>query len=695
MGLISLVALMEAQYNSGFAYNFWAAIDDPIGIFLGLIGYCTYRYRETRSMTMGQFLEMRYSRPFRIFAGTLQSIAGVINYAIFPAVSARFLIYYCGLPVRVSALGLTIPTFQILMLLLLGLALFITTRGGQLTIMVTDCVQGLLSYPMYLIVVIAIFVKFSWFRDIAPTLLDRPPGESMLNPFDIHRLRNFNLFYVFVGMFSGILNRMAWQGNTGYQSCALNAHEQKMGAVIGTWRNGFSGMMYVLLAVSAYTLLNNPRFESQAVQVRHELAWKALQDVAPNTVAAAADAMPSADEVRARLAALETESPALYKKVSTIQTQMRVPLALRHILPVGVLGVFCAIGVFLCVSTDTTYLHSWGSIIVQDIILPLRGRAFAPEVQLRLLRRIITGVAVFAFLFSSYFSQMDFILMFFSITGAIWLGGAGSCIVGGLYWKRGTTAGAWSALLCGSTLATSGIILQQLWPRTIYPWLAATGRLAAASRFVERLSAPFEPILLWRVNPTTFPINSREWTFFTMLISLTLYIVVSRLTCRTPFNMDRLLHRGIYHREGVRHEALPWTWRNVFSKLIGINSQYTRGDRILARAVFAWSFGYAYLINFVTVAVWNLVFGRWPNHWWANWFFIRGFIISGIVASISTVWFTIGGTLDLRRMFRRLAARDENELSALDDGRVVGHVSAEDAERFKEPAGPDVPETKE
>ena len=37
--------------------------------------------------------------------------------------------------------------------------------------------------------------------------------------------------------------------------------------------------------------------------------------------------------------------------------------------------------------------------------------------------------------------------MFLALTGAIFVGGAGSAIIGGLYWKRGTTAAAWTAMV--------------------------------------------------------------------------------------------------------------------------------------------------------------------------------------------------------------------------------------------------------
>ena len=119
MGLISLVSVWEIYYNSGLAFSFWSALTTPVVVIMGLTGYCFYRFRETRAMTMGQFLEMRYNRSFRILAAFLQSISGVVNYAIFPAVGARCLIYFIGLPLHFSVFGVRIATFPLLIFLCL------------------------------------------------------------------------------------------------------------------------------------------------------------------------------------------------------------------------------------------------------------------------------------------------------------------------------------------------------------------------------------------------------------------------------------------------------------------------------------------------------------------------------------------------------------------------------------------------
>ena len=194
---------------------------------------------------------------------------------------------------------------------------------------------------------------------------------------------------------------------------AKNPHEQKMAGLLGTWRSGFVSIMLILIVIGVYTYMNASSYTEGAEAVNAHLANR----ISSETVG------------------------GLEQTAITIRNQMRVPIALKSFLPIGLVGAFCAIAVFLMVSTDTTYLHSWGTILVQDVALPIYKKPISQKTNILLLRIAIVLIAIFAWVFSFYFNQSDFIQLFCILTGTIYLGGAGSCIIGGLYGKKGTTAG--------------------------------------------------------------------------------------------------------------------------------------------------------------------------------------------------------------------------------------------------------------
>lgn len=51
LGVIALVALVEAKYQVGYALSFWEYLTVPVGIGMGLTSFCVYRFRETRSLS--------------------------------------------------------------------------------------------------------------------------------------------------------------------------------------------------------------------------------------------------------------------------------------------------------------------------------------------------------------------------------------------------------------------------------------------------------------------------------------------------------------------------------------------------------------------------------------------------------------------------------------------------------------------
>ena len=93
--------------------------------------------------------------------------------------------------------------------------------------------------------------------------------------------------------------------------------------------------------------------------------------------------------------------------------------------------------------------------------------------------------------------------------------------------------------------------------------------------------------------------------------------------------------------------------------------------------MFLYSFGYDFGLCFAAVIIWNL-FQPWTTEAWSMFFFIRQLLVAGALGIVTAFWFGICGTRDLLQLFRDLETKEVNEL---DNGSVVGHVSAMDLAR--------------
>ena len=701
LSIIGLLGYVEVHYKTGFALAFWNSVILPISVILGLFGYCTYRFRETKAQSIGQFLEMRYSRSFRIFAAALRSISEMLANMIMPALAARFFIYFLDLPERLSLFGFQLPTFNILMIVILAMAISIICFGGSLGIIITDTIQGFICYPLLALFVVFLLCKFSWSGQIVPVMMDRVGGESFLDPYDIANLRDFNFVLLSVTVMAAFLHCASWIGAGGTSTAARSPHEQKMASLLGTWRSAMGTLFYVLIAVGLLTFLNHRDFAEDAHRIRLQLTDKVAAEVVkdPALRAAVAEKIREVPVQRQRIgenaplsdrenldtrcldrgrellsARQGSEGKALFQKFRTLYYQLLAPVTLRNMLPAGMMGLFCLLMVLAMVSTDDSRIFSAAITIGQDVILPLCKRPLSPREHMWMIRITAILIGVFFFLGSSFMAQLDYIQLYVTLACTMWLGGCGPVIIFGLYSRFGTAKGAWTSLLTGMGMALLGAAVQRNWADKVYPFLAAHSLTGAADRFLRAVSKPFHPYIIWQMDDVKCPINSYEWYLITMLVTLVLYIAVSLLTCKEPFNLDRMLHRGRYALEGKREIASAWSWKSVWGKLIGITPEYTRGDKVIAWSYFLYSFVYQFVLAFIAVIVWNL-FRQWSPQEWALYFLIVFLIVPGVMAAISAVWFGIGGGIDLARMFRDLGKRVADPL---DDGRVEGHMSLAD-----------------
>jgi SSS family solute:Na+ symporter len=588
-GVANTLSKFQPLLTAGFCLSWWDSLSLPVLMLVAIGGFVVYRYRQTRAMTLGQFFEMRYSRRFRLFAGVLGFLSGILNYGIFPAVSSTFFVYFLGLPQHVHLLGWSVGTSVLIMAGYLSCALVMMLVGGQITLMVTDCLEGILSHLVWVVVIAAIFSVISW-AQMRTVITSAPPGHSLVNPFDQNNTKDYNVWYAMMILLTTIYGTNAVQKDNSFNSAARNPHESRMGVVLGNWRTMARNVMLVVLALGAMTFMKMPDFPG-----------------------------------RAELHAIADPE---------IRSQMQVPIALRYMLPVGVKGLFCLIMVLTLLSGDSSHILTWGGIFIQDIVLPLRKTPMSPREHVMMLRLAVVGVAIFAFCFSIFFHQKMDIPMWWLVTEGIFLCGGGAAIIGGLYWKKGTTAAAWAALITGSFITLGGILIDHAFP--------------SMRRY--------------------FNFNGNETRFIAAGAAAGVYILVSLLTAREDFDMDRMLHRGRYALADdvaapaivviARRKKLNW------SRLLGIDSDFTFSDKLVSGGIFFWSLFWLAVVAVGTI--WNLI-RPWPNHVWATYWLIVGIILPLIVAAITLVWFGIGGMVDLRRFFARLRTMQRD---ARDDGSV-------------------------
>jgi len=633
LGAISIISFLEVGYIGGFALSWWGLSQGVIVIAIAMSGWVVYRFRQTRSLTLAEFFEKRYSRNFRIFAGILAFICGLINFGIFPAVGSQFFMTYCGIPDYIYG----IPMYPVLMIFLLSIALYFVNIGGQIAVIIADFFQGIFVISVLFTITIYFYLNVSWDQvsyslqqtpiklakeeiqelnnDVSFQLLtkieqdskieginEKYENSSKINPFKTSRVEDFNFWYFFIGLIGIMYGTLSWQGHQAYNSSAKSAHEAKMAAVLGDIRWKPQATFIFLVPVLIYVYMNHPDFQSVA------------------------------NSVNMSLQSLSTD---------TLQSQMRAPVVLSEILPIGLLGAFAAMMLAAFISTHDTYLHSWGSIFIQDVIMPFRKKPFDKDEHIKVLRYSIFGVAVFIFLFSLFFRQSQEIALYFAVTFAIFAGGVGAVIIGGLYWDKGTTEGAWTAMILGAFVGVSGTVIPQI-PDT---WLSETNTFVLLKNIIVLLKK----------------INGIEYYAIGMASSAISYIGVSLVTFKEKVDMDKLFNRGKYSIEGelnIVDEEVKIGW-----KIFGIGREFTKTDKLI------------YLISYVSNIFWFIIFiiGTIYNlynpvsdaSWMAFWGY---FVIINLVYSFFVIiWFTIGGFMDLKKMIHSLKSDERDDD---DDGWV-------------------------
>ncbi|MCQ2379118.1 MAG: hypothetical protein MJ016_07960, partial [Victivallaceae bacterium] len=139
--------------------------------------------------------------------------------------------------------------------------------------------QCVIVMPLLLTFIIFIICQFNWSNEIAPVLMDRVEGESFLNPFDVSKLRDFNMFSLLLfPIIHAFLHRVS--GMTGSANSAISAHEGKMGSILAAWSNAFTVIFYVVIALGVIVIMNHKNFADDAKEIRTNITYKITEELA-------------------------------------------------------------------------------------------------------------------------------------------------------------------------------------------------------------------------------------------------------------------------------------------------------------------------------------------------------------------------------------------------------------------------------
>jgi SSS family solute:Na+ symporter len=156
-------------------------------------------------------------------------------------------------------------------------------------------------------------------------------------------------------------------------------------------------------------------------------------------------------------------------------------------------------------------------------------------------------------------------------------------------------------------------------------------------------------------------VNGLHMATFSILVSIVCYVLVSLLTSKGSFNLDKLLHRRKYAIEGehvIRNEK-----RSRIARILGVTDEFSSFDKVVYYGMTLWTVLWS--VIFIVGTAYNLIYEVSSTAWKEWWGIHLGILLGATV--IFTVWFTLGGIRDVFRLFKDLKkpSRDTD-----DDGWV-------------------------
>ncbi|MEE2685330.1 MAG: sodium:solute symporter family protein [Planctomycetota bacterium] len=412
LGLVTVMYNAEVGYRDGFASFHIGLVFGVMVLIIGLTGFIVGPLRRQKVLTIPEYYGKRFNRTTRILGGVILATAGILNMGVFLSVGSKFLVGITGL----NPDAMAVP---IVMTILLVIVLIYTVLGGMISVIITDFVQFVvLSVGVIVTTLLAI-------NELGMSTIVETVGREMEAGFNpVAANSNFGFSYVTFTVMMGLMTCAVWPTMV---SRALAMESEKAVRRQYTWSSVSFAMRMVI-----------PAFWGIC-------AFVFIHEMASSNVFEMADAKDMADAKNV-VGYFMPEGGG-----GTPDSAYAMPVFLGRILPVGLIGIITAAMIAAFMSTHDSYLLCWSSVLVQDVVAPIRGGAMSTQSRIQLTRLFIVLIGIFVWAWGLFYEGDDRIWDYLAVTGAMYFTGAAVVLAGGLYWKRSSSAGAIAGLLCGAT----------------------------------------------------------------------------------------------------------------------------------------------------------------------------------------------------------------------------------------------------
>jgi SSS family solute:Na+ symporter len=300
-----------------------------------------------------------------------------------------------------------------MMTVLLLLGTIYTVIGGMLSVLITDFLQFIVMSAGLIAVTVLILVQVGWGKLVAAVTAHC--GASGFNPFLHTDSGEMGWQYVMFNVFVALANVLTWQTTI---ARVLASKSAETGQRIYTRTSFFFACRFLIPGIWGIA---------------------ALATLAPGTV-------------QALVPGATAEKLAIYP----------MPIFLSRTLPVGLMGLLIAAMLAADMSSTSSYMITWATVIYNDILAPFRKTQWSEKRGLRWNRIIVSLIGIFLLIYGLWYPLKGNVWDYLTVTGTIYLASVSTLLIACCYWRRANNWGAAGAIILGALIPLAFLVFQQL-----------------------------------------------------------------------------------------------------------------------------------------------------------------------------------------------------------------------------------------